>query len=71
MTFNVSDLMVDVLPDVMQEGGCGPSTTAPAPPCPDPSCNNNSAPPKVDEGAGVKLAPLAALRNELRRALQP
>jgi hypothetical protein len=69
MTYQIRDLMFDVLPTRIA-GGCGPSTVnMPPQPCPDPSCAYNSAKPPEDRDEDVCLPALATLRAQVRAAL--
>ena len=77
MTFQVRDLMSNVLPMEMQQGTCFAGTTLghddPCPPaCPQPSCqgpsncpNPSKKPPKM------ALEMLSVLRDQMRQTLHP
>ena len=83
MRFKIHDLMLNVLTDthgdVVECRLCGPGARVPAPkpkpsPRPKPDCTIMTAtgdPGVALRGSDAALAPLSALRDELRRALQP
>jgi hypothetical protein len=67
MSFQVRDLMLDVLPERFA-GPCQPNTGNQ--PCQDPSCNNNTVKAAEDRGESAGLPALAVLREQLQGALR-